>query len=95
MYVSQTAAKRLFCFSLFCTLSLSLRGGIGRRGICGSCLLYSGEKYKEAAFGGSEVYGQPAGARQGCVGVHLPASRRERHRLEGDPSRHHERELHQ
>lgn len=57
--------------------------------------MYSGEIYKEATFGGSEVYGQSAGAREGGAGVHLPAPRRERHRLEGDPSRHHAREFHQ
>ena len=56
---------------------------------------YSGEIYKEAAFGGSEIYGQSAGARESRSGVHLPPPRRECHRLEGDPSRHHAREFHQ
>lgn len=56
---------------------------------------YSGEIYKEAAFGGSEVYGQSAGTREGRAGVHLPAPRGECHRLEGDPRRHHAREFHQ
>lgn len=92
MTVSQKQLKAFFVSLFFCTLSLSLRGGDGRR-LC--AVYYSREKYKEAAFGGSPVYGQPAGARQSRPGVHLPVARRERDRLEGDPSRDHARELHQ
>lgn len=56
---------------------------------------YSGEIYKEATFGGSEIDGQPTGDREGRIRIDLPASRRKRDRLEGDPGRHHARELHQ
>lgn len=56
---------------------------------------YSGEIYKEATLSGSEIYGQPAGDRESRARINLPTSRRERYRLEGNPSRHHARELHQ
>lgn len=55
----------------------------------------SRQVYKEAAFGGSAVDGQPARARQSGAGIHLPASGRERYRLEGHSRRHHARKLHQ
>lgn len=92
-------AKRLFCLSLFCTLSLSLRAGDGcdtwTRRLPTALKKYSGEIYKEATFGGSEIDGQPTGDREGRIRIDLPASRRKRDRLEGDPGRHHARELHQ
>lgn len=57
--------------------------------------LNSGEIDKEATFGGSPIDGQPAGDRESRLRIDLPASRRERYRLESDSSRHHARELHQ
>ncbi|KAH9632824.1 hypothetical protein HF086_005879 [Spodoptera exigua] len=57
--------------------------------------MYSGQIYKEAALGGSEIYGQSAGARQGRSGVHLPAPWGECDGLEGHPRRHHAGEFHQ
>lgn len=50
---------------------------------------------KEATFGGSTLDGQSPSASEGCPRIDLPAVGRERDRLEGDPSRHHARELHQ